>query len=85
MKTLAMLLMVTLAGCASRPSLVELEEQALASGDWSAVEAREKSMQRLLRSKRPVCPEETTRICVDNGGTPVCECRASGLTISTIR
>ena len=44
MRITVLLLMLFLAACASRPSMEELEDQAMASGDWSAVEAREKPM-----------------------------------------
>ena len=55
MKTLGVLMIVVLAGCASKPTLTELEEQALATGDWTEVEAREKGMSRLRRSTEQEC------------------------------
>jgi hypothetical protein len=75
MKTLGVLMIVVLAGCASKPTLTELEEQALATGDWTEVEAREKGMSRLRRSTEQECPDGAAKVCVDNGGTPYCQCR----------
>ena len=75
MKTLAMLMVIVLAGCASKPTFTELEDQALATGDWSEVEAREKGMNRLRRTTGEECPDGAAKVCVDNGGTPYCQCR----------
>lgn len=35
-----LVVLMVLAGCAARPSLQELEEEALATGDWSRMERR---------------------------------------------
>lgn len=49
MKKLALLLI--LGGCASGPTLEELKQEALITGDWSEVEKKEKMIeQKRLRS-----------------------------------
>jgi len=75
MKTLATLMVLVLAGCAAKPTLSELEEEALATGDWSQVEAREKGIDRFRRTTAQKCPDGAARVCVDNGGTTYCQCR----------
>ena len=56
------LLAVVVTACAARPSLEELEQQALASGDWQAVESREEMMIRRAQNSAPGCPRGQTQI-----------------------
>lgn len=74
MKTLVILMMVVLAGCASRPTLEQLEQDALASGDWSAVEKREQFLQRARGRSGSSCPEGMTLVCVDGYAQERCLC-----------
>lgn len=74
MKILSLVVFCVLAGCAGRPSLEELENQAVASGDWSGVEQREESLQRQNKKIGPECPEETTSVCLEQGMSVSCEC-----------
>ncbi|MDH3531367.1 MAG: hypothetical protein OEO82_00480 [Gammaproteobacteria bacterium] len=63
MKLIALAVLILLAGCSNRPTLVELEDEAIVTGDWSAVEERERSMQRRQAREAVVCPEDETRVC----------------------
>lgn len=71
MKILALVLLPLLFACAPLPSLEELEEQALVSGDWSRVEARE----RLIAEKN--AEENAINFCDYSGRIYYCE--VSGL------
>jgi hypothetical protein len=42
-------------GCASRPSLEALEDEAIHTGDWMAVEQREEIVKKELESRGPGC------------------------------
>ena len=70
-----LLTVAVLTGCASQPSLQELEAQALQSGDWSAVEARERS---LARRNGPgssdACPRGKALVCNERLEEPSCYC-----------
>jgi hypothetical protein len=74
MRIIVLVLTVTLAACASEPSLEELEDQAMVSGDWSAVERREE-IQRDLRGKSAQsCPDKHTMVCEQTGANDKCTC-----------
>lgn len=61
------LLFLILAGCAStRPTLEELEDEALHTGDWSEVEKREGQ---ILHEKRR---QQMTEACRQQGALLVC-------------
>ena len=66
--------MLFLAACASRPSMEELEDQAMASGDWSAVEAREETYERQRGESAQVCPDRHTMVCRQSGASEKCGC-----------
>ena len=68
------LLAMVVAACASRPSLEELEQQALATGDWQAVESREQMMIRRAQTSAPGCPRGQRKFCVANGAGIDCHC-----------
>jgi len=57
------LTLIVLAGCAGHIPLEQLEEKALLTGDWSAVEKRERlEVSRNLHSSMR-CPPETIAYC----------------------
>ena len=63
-----------LGGCAEMQTLEELEMLAATTGDWSAVEKRERRMaQRAAR-----CPSEYISVCRSTGGLQRCECASQG-------
>ncbi len=66
--------MVTMAGCAStQPSMAELEAEALETGDWSAVERRER-MQAKGFAGIPDCPGRMIATCERFGVQQRCTC-----------
>lgn len=56
----------------------ELEDQAMASGDWSAVEAREATYKRQRGESALVCPERHTKVCRQTGAEDKCACVPPG-------
>ena len=77
MKISGVLILIFLVGCAARPTLEELEAQAMATGDWSAVEKRELLLRRSGHRIGSNCPDDTTLICVDEMGKERCDCLPS--------
>ena len=78
MKTSILLLAIFLAGCAARPSLEQLEDEALASGDWTAVEHREAMNRKRGLTEVAECPVHQTKVCVEDGSSDSCFCAAPG-------
>jgi len=74
MKALVMLMMIVLAGCASRPTLEQLQQDALVTGDWSAVEKREQFLRKIRGRSDVYCPQGTTMVCIDGEGDEDCIC-----------
>jgi len=74
MKVILILTACLLAGCASGPSLEQLEQKALVTGDWSAVEARERSIQRRSSRMGTKCPPELINYCETSMATERCAC-----------
>ena len=73
-----LLLSAVLAGCASRPALEELEQDALISGDWSAVESREGMLERRRAANATSCAARDTQICYEQGADNDCYCVRPG-------
>ena len=70
--------LVLLAGCGTVTPLEELERQALITGDWSAVEARERmNERRRMRSGNNSCPGGFVAYCEGYGGQMECTCMTS--------
>ncbi len=78
MRTTLLLVALILSACASRPSLEELEEQALATGNWEAVEKREQLDAKRRKNSGPDCPRGQTKVCIDDGSGVECICSARG-------
>lgn len=74
MKAIVVVLLLFLAACANRPTLEQLEDEALLTGDWSAVEARERMQGRLSQSSGPACPDDFTKVCYGPEVNFQCEC-----------
>ena len=75
MKIACILILALVAGaCAAPPTLEELEFEALQTGDWSAVERREKSIERRAERHRMSCPNGLIEYCESRGGPGRCEC-----------
>ena len=73
-KVLVLLGALILTGCVSIPSLEQLEEQAFLSGDWSAVETRERLLARRIAIRAPKCPTGMVDFCEKRGSQKHCEC-----------
>ena len=67
-------LLCVLAGCATRPTLDELEQEASKTGDWSKVERREARDKASLETTAPDCPEHLMKLCVKQGLHMTCSC-----------
>ncbi len=77
MKGLLLALSIILsAGCADLKTLEELEFAALQSGDWSAVEQREKNIARRKARQGVRCPSGSIPVCVDRGTRTRCSCNS---------
>jgi len=74
-KIAILLSLVALVGCASRPSLEELEDDAGKTGDWAAVERREELDKKRLEATAPGCPVGKYKDCVEEQTGIVCYCR----------
>ena len=73
MKTLSILLLFLLFGCAA-PSTLELIERARFTGDWSLVDKRIDTEQTRTAERGPLCPKGTTRWCEVNVEDESCSC-----------
>lgn len=62
------------AGCASGPSLEQLERQALLTGDWSTVERREQAVERRQARDEIRCPAGQTGYCENRRLIRPCRC-----------
>ncbi len=75
MKITSILIIALLAGaCATPPTLEELEFEALRTGDWSAVERRERAMARRAARQPIDCPKGEIEFCDSQFGQRRCEC-----------
>lgn len=64
--------LILLAGCAA--SLEELEREAMQTGDWSAVEARNRVLERREAKRAQTCPAGKKRWCTVESGHERCSC-----------
>ena len=76
MKILIVFAIVVMSGCTIGPTMEELEDQALLTGDWSAVERRERSLARRQANRGPSCPAGHIAVCVDRFYRDECSCLA---------
>ena len=75
MKVLGLALTVLLlAGCGTTISMEELEKQAFLTGDWSAVEKRERAIERRRLRRGHYCPDGAIAVCEGMGGISRCSC-----------
>ena len=75
MKALGLVLLCCLlGGCGTYHTLEELEAQALVTGDWSAVEQRERILAKRRQRHAQVCPTGKTLFCEQWGATEKCTC-----------
>lgn len=74
MKTINILALALLAACSAQPTMEELEKEALETGDWEAVEKRERMNERMGVIGDPQCREGFIHFCEKQGEQEVCEC-----------
>lgn len=83
-KLLLIALLFVLAGCAAGPTLEQLESQAMLTGDWSAVERRERSIERRRQRAGIQCPSGMTAYCEAYAGHRRCTCISSSALSSVL-
>jgi hypothetical protein len=74
MKVFLILAAFVFTGCTAQPSLEQLERHALVTGDWSAVESRERSVQRRNLRAGIQCPNGLVNYCETFMTTKRCSC-----------
>lgn len=74
MKVLVLLGVIFLTGCGSTATLEQLEDQAFLTGDWSAVERRERIIAKREARKAPQCPAGLVSYCEIRVGQRRCAC-----------
>ena len=75
MKTASILILALLTGaCATPPTLEELELKARLTGDWSAVDRRERYLARRTARSPAQCSDGNVSVCSECAGQHVCEC-----------
>jgi len=84
LKITTIVTMALLAGCASVPTMQELEQQAFISGDWSAVEKRERSLLRRQMRAGEQCPAGKMRVFEAHITMSHCSCVAGDMTRSIL-
>ena len=63
MKVLVLLGVLILTGCISAPTLEQLETQAFLTGDWSAVEQRQRIIAKRAARRAIQCPAGYVAVC----------------------
>ena len=74
MKVMSVLALLVLIGCSASPTLEELEDEAIVTGDWSAVEERERLLARKRKHQAPDCPSGFASTCYEVGLKVECGC-----------
>ena len=79
LKTLILcgLISIDAVGCGSRPTLEQLEGEAITTGDWTAVERREELIKERRELTAPGCSVGLTKTCVEEPSGIECYCRPS--------
>jgi hypothetical protein len=73
MRSLGVLALILLVGCTTGPTIEELEAEAVITGDWSAVEKRERT---LRAHSGPKCPDGQIMMCREYSVQEICSCLA---------
>ncbi len=74
MKVLSLMILCLLVGCASKPTLEELEAEASITGDWSAVENRERMNRRMGVQDERQCEPGYMLMCNKRSAKEICSC-----------
>ena len=78
MKIVGVFTILLLAGCAAGPTLQELENQAMLTGNWAEVEKRERAIARRQPFAGMECPAGYILYCEDRFGDMSCGCLERG-------
>jgi hypothetical protein len=74
MKLVGVLVFCLLVGCASRPTLEELKAEASVTGDWSAVEKRERMNRKMNVQAERQCDPGLMLMCSKRTAKEICSC-----------
>jgi hypothetical protein len=75
MKIVGIIIFCLLVGCAARSPLEELEAEAMATGDWAAVEERERMDERWGVVKTDsACRGDKIELCQKKSAQEICDC-----------
>jgi len=74
MKLTGVIILCLLAGCATKPTLDELEAEASITGDWSAVEKRERMNRRMGVQDERQCESGFMLMCNKRSAKEECSC-----------
>jgi len=74
MKTIGIVALLLLVGCAGRPTIEQLEAEASTTGDWTEVEQRERMIERMRVKTESTCDERHYYYCRVKGAQEVCTC-----------
>jgi len=80
MNIVILVTLLIVAGCAPRPPLEQLEDEASVTGDWAAVEHREELVKKHLEATAPGCPVGQRKKCVEEQSGIQCYCLPSAKT-----
>jgi hypothetical protein len=83
MRLIVLLAVLGLSACGTSPSMEELEQQAMISGDWSEVEKRERMMMRREARRGPRCADDQISYCQTSFGRDRCACVARAIVRNT--
>ncbi len=74
MKFLILCTLMTVVGCAARPTLEQLEYEANTTGDWTAVDRREDVIKTRRETTAPGCPVGLSKKCFEAHSGIQCYC-----------
>jgi hypothetical protein len=74
MKFLILCTLVIVVGCAARPTLEQLEDEANTTGDWTAVDRREDVIKERRETTAPGCPVGLSKKCYEAHSGIECYC-----------
>ena len=73
-RVMVLLAFLAMGACADTRTLEELEQEAMVTGDWSAVERREKKMAEKQARRDAGCRTTETLVCETLASTSRCYC-----------
>jgi hypothetical protein len=74
-KFVGIMALCLLVGCSARPTIEELEAEALDTGDWSAVKKRQRMDEKFGVVKTDsACRGDKVEICQTKSGQEFCDC-----------